>query len=56
MIFTSTGISSKPVDKISTKSNKKPVKSVTNAVISYLHNQDVTGESVTGRQIKTGAH
>jgi len=49
-IFTSTGLSSKPIDKIS----KTAKKSVTNAVISYLHYRGVHGGNLTGRKIKWG--
>lgn len=54
MLLTSTGISSKPIDKISTTTmspNKIPMKSVTNAVISYLHYRGVNGGYTTGRKI-----
>jgi hypothetical protein len=49
MIFTSTGLSSKPIDKISTPPTKTAKKSVTNAVISYLHYRGVNGGYTTGR-------
>ena len=56
IIFTSTGLSSKPLDQTSTlpiPSNKTAKKSVTNAVISYLHHRDMNGgKHVTGRQTK----
>jgi hypothetical protein len=55
MILTSTGLSGKPIEKISIPpipTNKTTMKSVTNAVISYLHYRGVHGGHVTGRQIK----
>jgi hypothetical protein len=57
MMFISTGLSSQPIDKISTPPippNKTALKSVTNAVISYLHYRDANGGYVTGRKTKTG--
>jgi hypothetical protein len=57
IIFTSTGLSSKPIDIISTPptpTNITAKKSVTNAVISYLHYRGAHGGHVTGRQRKRG--
>lgn len=50
IFVTSTGLTSKPIEKISTPSNKTPMKSVTNAVISYLHYRGSNGGHVTGRE------
>jgi hypothetical protein len=48
----STGLTSKP--PIST--NKKPVKSVTDAVISYLHYKGGGGEHTTGKRNYRGIY
>jgi hypothetical protein len=55
IILPSTGLSSKTIEKISTppvSSTKTAKKSVTNAVISYLHHRGAYGGYMTGRQIK----
>ncbi len=53
MIFPSTGLSSKPIDKIS--STKPAKKSSTNTVTSYLHHRGTNGDKhVTGRQMIWG--
>ena len=58
MILTSTGLTAKPIHKISTpqtSTNKTAIKSITNAVISYLHYRGANGGHVTGRKkIDTG--
>lgn len=53
MIIPSTGLSSKPIETISP--TKTPKKSVTNAVISYLHYRGSNGSKPrTGRQMNGG--
>jgi hypothetical protein len=51
----STGLTAKPIEKIAPppiSTTKTTVKSVTNAVISYLHYKGANGGHATGRQIK----
>jgi hypothetical protein len=53
MIFPSTGLSSKPIDKISTPTKK----SSTNTAISYHHHRGTNGDKhVTGRQTIWGGY
>jgi hypothetical protein len=59
MMYTSTGLSSKLIDKISTppiSSNKPAKKSVTNAVMSYLHYRGANGGYMTGSTDKMGGN
>lgn len=52
-MFMSTGLTAKPIDKISTPpmaSNKATMKSVTNAVISYLHYRGAQGGQGAGKK------
>jgi hypothetical protein len=57
-MLTSTGLTLKPPSRIPTppiSTNKKPVKSVTDAVISYLHYKGGSGvEHSTGRRYHRG--
>ncbi|CAF3292025.1 unnamed protein product [Rotaria sp. Silwood2] len=57
MMLTSTGLTAKPIDRILTSpvpTNKTTMKSVTNAVISYLHYRGANTGHATGRQTNKG--